>query len=99
MITDVADGTGIPTEFNLYQNYPNPFNPSTTISFDLPNSEFVTLTVYDVLGKQVTSLVNEFKNAGRYSIRFDANRLSSGMYFYKISAGNFSQIKKFILMK
>ncbi len=99
MITDVADGTGIPTAFNLYQNYPNPFNPSTTISFDLPNSEFVTLTIYDVLGKQVTSLVNEFKNAGRYSIRFDAARLSSGMYFYKISAGNFTQIKKFILMK
>lgn len=99
MITDVADGKGIPTEFNLYQNYPNPFNPSTTISFDLPNSEFVTLTVYDVLGKQVTSLVNEFKNAGRYDIRFEANRLSSGMYFYKISAGNFNEIKKFILMK
>ncbi|MDP3147519.1 MAG: T9SS type A sorting domain-containing protein [Ignavibacteria bacterium] len=99
MITDVADGTGIPTEFNLYQNYPNPFNPSTTISFDLPNSEFVSLTIYDVLGKQVASMVNEYKNAGRYSIRFDADRLSSGMYFYKISAGNFNQIKKFILMK
>lgn len=99
MITGVTDEAAIPTEFNLYQNYPNPFNPSTTISFDLPNSEFVSLTIYDVLGKQVTTLVNEFKNAGRYDIRFEANRLSSGMYFYKISAGNFNQIKKFILMK
>lgn len=99
MITGVADEAAIPTEFNLYQNYPNPFNPSTTISFDLPNSEFVSLTIYDVLGKQVSTLVNEYKNAGRYDIRFEANRLSSGMYFYKISAGNFNQIKKFILMK
>lgn len=99
IITGVKGEAAIPTEFNLYQNYPNPFNPSTTISFDLPNAEFVSLTIYDVLGKQVSTLVNEYKNAGRYDIRFEANRLSSGMYFYKISAGNFNQIKKFILMK
>jgi len=99
MITDIADDGSLPTDFNLYQNYPNPFNPSTTISFDLPSSEFVTLTLYDVLGKQVATLVNEVRNAGRYDIRFDAGYLSSGMYFYKISAGNFNQIKKFILMK
>jgi len=98
-ITDVNDKASLPKEFQLYQNYPNPFNPSTTISFDLPAASFVNLTLYDVLGKQVATLVDEFKNGGRYDIRFDAKQLSSGMYFYKISAGNFSQIKKFILMK
>jgi len=98
-ITDVNDKASLPKEFQLYQNYPNPFNPSTTISFDLPAASFVNLTVYDVIGKQVATLVDEFKNGGRYDVRFDAKQLSSGMYFYKISAGNFSQIKKFILMK
>jgi len=98
-LTGVTNEGSIPTEYNLYQNYPNPFNPSTTISFDLPVSEFVTLTIYDVLGKQVASVVDEYRNAGKYSIQYNASQLSSGMYFYKISAGNFNQIKKFILLK
>jgi len=98
-ITDVAETGVLPKEYQLYQNYPNPFNPSTIISYDIPTASYVTLIVYDVLGKQVATLVDEFKNGGRYTYRFDASHLSSGMYFYKISAGSFNQIRKLILIK
>jgi len=89
----------VPTRFSLGQNYPNPFNPSTTISFSIPNSEFVSLKVYDVLGKEVTTLVNGHKTAGIYSVQFTTDNLSSGIYFYTFKAGNFSETKKMILMK
>ncbi len=85
--------------FTLSQNYPNPFNPSTTISFDLPNSEFVTLKVYDVLGREITTLVNEELYAGQHTKVFNAENLSSGVYFYKLQAGNFSETRKMILTK
>jgi len=87
------------SDFNLEQNYPNPFNPSTSIKFSVPSSEFVTLKVYDVLGNEITTLVNEQKAPGTYEVRFDAGNLASGMYVYSLKAGNFTQTRKLLLMK
>lgn len=89
----------IPNEFMLYQNYPNPFNPSTNIRFDIPKDSDVKLTLYDMLGREVKILADEYKNSGSYELNFDASALSSGMYFYKLTAGNFTEIKKMILVK
>ena len=85
--------------FKLNQNYPNPFNPSTTISYQIPKDSFVTLKVYDVLGREVSKLVNEKQSPGNYSVNFNASKLSSGIYLYKIHAGNFIQSKKLMLLK
>ncbi len=85
--------------FYLFQNYPNPFNPSTKISYSIPQTSFVTLKVYDILGKEIATLVNEEKQVGNYEINFDAKNLSSGVYFYRIQAGNFTETKKFILLR
>lgn len=90
---------GIPTNFALYQNYPNPFNPATTITYDLPVKSNVKLVVYNILGQEVATLVNGEQEAGRYNVRFDASGLPSGVYFYKIEAGKYVEIKKMILMK
>jgi WD40 repeat protein len=89
----------VPLEFSLEQNYPNPFNPTTTIWYSIPESGNVDLRVFNALGSEVMELVNEFKNSGNHSINFDAENLSSGIYFYKLSVNNFSEIKKMILMK
>jgi len=89
----------LPSEFALSQNYPNPFNPTTVISYQLPVTNVVTLKVYDILGKEVVSLVNEVKVAGNYKVTFDASRLASGMYFYRLSSGNFYSVKKLVLIK
>ncbi|MFN3695635.1 MAG: T9SS type A sorting domain-containing protein, partial [Ignavibacterium sp.] len=89
----------IANEFRLNQNYPNPFNPSTKISWQSPVTSWQTLRVYDVLGNEVAILVNEEKPAGVYEIIFDASGLSSGIYFYKLSVGSFTEIKKMILTK
>lgn len=101
--TDVVQeaNSEIPDEFSLRQNYPNPFNPETRIVYTLPNSEFVSINVYDVLGREVAKLVNENQVAGRYEIIFNADvfSLSSGIYFYKIEAGKFSVTKKMIYLK
>ncbi len=88
-----------PKEFVLYQNYPNPFNPKTVISYQLPVNGNVTLKVYDVLGNEVATLVNEEKQAGVYEVEFDGSSLASGMYLYKLQAGTFVQLKKMILIK
>jgi hypothetical protein len=90
---------GAPDNFSLEQNYPNPFNPSTVISYQMPVNGNVVLKIYDVLGNEVTTLVNEFKEAGKYSIEFDASILGSGIYFYTITAGNFTSTKKMTLIK
>lgn len=90
---------GTPSEFSLSQNYPNPFNPSTTISFGLPYDSKVSVKIYDMTGKKVSSVVNEFKSAGYYSINFNASDLSSGFYFYSINADNYTATKKMILVK
>ena len=100
LLTSVDDKPEItPTTFNLAQNYPNPFNSSTTISFTIPETGIVTLKVYDVLGREVATLVNENLNAGSHSYNFDAGNLTSGVYLSKLQAGKQSEIKKMILMK
>lgn len=91
--------TEVPSRFELMQNYPNPFNPATTIKFALPKSEFVRIRIYDILGKEVATLVNEQLQAGYFEYNFNASNLSSGMYFYKIDAGVYSDIKKMVLVK
>ncbi|MEJ2104768.1 MAG: T9SS type A sorting domain-containing protein, partial [Ignavibacteriaceae bacterium] len=89
----------IPKEFVLYQNYPNPFNPSTTIRFSIPQSSLVTLKIYNALGQEVRTLVNGFTESGLHTINFDASNLNSGVYFYKLDAGQFSEVKKITLIK
>ena len=95
----VAQNTTQPVEYTLMQNYPNPFNPSTTISYSLPKNGLVTLKVYDILGSEVAELVNEVKEAGNYSVTFNASELPSGIYFYTLNSGNFMATKKLILLK
>ncbi|GBD88475.1 Ycf48-like protein precursor [bacterium BMS3Abin03] len=89
----------IPEEFILYQNYPNPFNPTTTINYSLEGTGVITLKVYDILGREVTTLVNENKTAGNYTIKFNAYHLPSGIYFYRLMSGSFSSTKKLLLLK
>lgn len=104
-----AGGTSseiIPTAFVLFQNYPNPFNPSTNIRFDLPagkaaapGSGFVSLKVYNVLGQEVATLVNEVKPQGRYEVMWDASRQASGVYFYRLQYGEFLATKKSVIIR
>jgi hypothetical protein len=89
----------IPEVYALEQNYPNPFNPATVIRYQLSDHSKVTLKVYDVLGSEVATLVDEYREAGRYEFTFDAGKLASGIYIYKLQAGSFSQSKKMILTK
>lgn len=97
--TAINDEDITPTEFALEQNYPNPFNPSTQIQFTIGSNQFVQLKVYGLLGKEIATLVNEYRNAGSYKVDFDASNLSSGIYLYKLQAGEFVQSKKMLLMK
>jgi hypothetical protein len=90
----------VPTVYNLSQNYPNPFNPSTKIDFSIPKSEFVTLKVFDISGREVASLVNQRLLTGKYTVTFDnTNGLSSGVYFFRLVAGNYVQTKKMMMIK
>lgn len=95
----VNEGGTIPTVYNLFNNYPNPFNPSTKIKFALPSKDFVSLTVYDITGKLVSTLVNSSMEAGNYNVEFNAASLSSGIYFYKLETTGYSNVKKMILIK
>ncbi|HEX9614385.1 MAG TPA: T9SS type A sorting domain-containing protein, partial [Bacteroidota bacterium] len=99
LTTEVSKETRVPETYTLDQNYPNPFNPATTIRFALPAGHRVALRVYDMLGREVGTLLDEFRNAGVHEMTFDAGRLATGLYFYKLTAGNFSQIKKMLLVK
>jgi hypothetical protein len=99
-VTAVQAETGfIPGTFLLGQNYPNPFNPSTTITYEVPVITHITIQLFDLLGKKVVSLVNTLKPPGLYSVSFDASHLPSGMYFYTMSAGSFTETKRMILLK
>lgn len=99
-VTGIETNDGIiPAEFKLEQNYPNPFNPSTLISYSLPKASLVSIKVYDVIGREVAELVNEYQEAGKYVLPFTASNLSSGVYFYKIRAGEFSATKKMNLIR
>jgi hypothetical protein len=95
----INESTSIPTEFSMNQNYPNPFNPTTNLEFGISELGFVSLKVYDISGKEVATLINEVKSPGRYQIKFDGSNLGSGVYFYKITAGNFSAVKRMFLIK
>ncbi len=99
-VTAVSDqNPKVASKFALNQNFPNPFNPSTVITYQLPTNSFVTLKVYDVLGREVKTLVSEHQNAGLHNLTFDASNLPSGIYLYHIQAGNYSQMKKMVLVK
>jgi hypothetical protein len=89
----------IPTAFELCQNYPNPFNPTTTIQYALPHPSHVTLAIYNTLGQQVATLVNADIHAGSHEAKFDASGLSSGVYFYRMKAGDFVQVRKLLLVR
>lgn len=89
----------VPTDYDLSQNYPNPFNPTTTITFAVPSSGFVSLKVYDVLGREVKTLADDNESAGYHSVIFNASDLPSGVYFYRIDAGKYTSVKKLMLVK
>jgi hypothetical protein len=104
--TDIEKEVNIPSEYKLFQNFPNPFNPSTTIKYSIPaetghapSLQHVTLKVYDLPGREVTTLVDEERTAGNYEVRIDGSKLSSGLYFYTLRSGDFVQTKKMMLIK
>lgn len=97
--TGVQELGGVPTKYGLEQNYPNPFNPSTNVRFELPRSGFVSLSVFNLLGQEVASLVNEVKQAGRYEATWDAHGLPSGVYLYRFSAADYTETRKMVLLK
>ncbi|OGU74600.1 MAG: hypothetical protein A3H45_10575 [Ignavibacteria bacterium RIFCSPLOWO2_02_FULL_55_14] len=100
MITSVDRlSAALPMHFRLEQNYPNPFNPATTISFALPSRSFVSLKVFDALGREVTILLSEQLPAGKYSLQWNAVGLPSGVYFYRLQAGSFTETKKLLLLR
>jgi hypothetical protein len=98
-VTSVNNLSNRISKYTLRQNYPNPFNPITTIRYQVPDISFVTLKVYDVIGNEIATLINEEKPAGSYEFTFSANGLSSGIYFYKLIAGSYVETKKMILLK
>jgi hypothetical protein len=89
----------MPDHFALSQNYPNPMNPSTTISFNLPVKSFVSLKVFDMLGREVASIISQELPAGTYARQWNAGKMSSGVYFYRLQAGSFTQTKRLVLLK
>ncbi len=98
-LTSVIETNETPLQFRLENNYPNPFNPVTTISYTLPYSEFVSLKIYNIKGQEIATLVNKQKETGKHIVTFDAENIPSGVLFYKISTGNFNQIKKMVIVK
>ena len=98
-VTGIQQINSMPKSFALFQNYPNPFNPTTVISYQLSAVSQVSLKVYDILGREVATLVNEKENAGSYSVNFNASRLASGVYFYRLTAGSYVSVKKLVVLK
>jgi hypothetical protein len=101
VLTGVADRpvSEVPAVYALSQNYPNPFNPSTLIQFALPVSGLTTLKVYNLLGQEVATLVNDVRAAGTHTVKFDAGHLSSGVYFFRVQSGSFAAVKRMMLLK
>lgn len=99
IMVSVDEETKLPSRFALLQNYSNPFNPSTTLSFSIRHSTFVILRVYDVLGREVATLVNEPKGPGAYEVGWDASGVAGGIYFYRLQAGSFAAVKKMVVLK
>ena len=98
-MTDIAEETILPTEFKLEQNYPNPFNPSTTIKFAIPVRSNVLIKIYDALGSEVKTLINEEMEQGWYTKEFNAASLASGFYIYRLQSGNYVSTKKMLVIK
>jgi hypothetical protein len=98
-VTSVKLPDAVPLRFELYNNYPNPFNPATTIDYSIPKTSLVTIKVFDILGREVKTLVNEEKTSGNYSIKFNESGLASGVYFYRLQSGDFVSTKKMLLLK
>ncbi len=98
-LSDVSPVNGLPTSYSLSQNYPNPFNPSTNIAYDVPKASHVTLEIFNVLGQRVVSLVDQEMEAGSYTVEFDGSQISSGIYFYRLNAGDFADTKKMVMVK
>jgi len=98
-ITSINTNNNNPEKYSLSQNYPNPFNPNTQIDFSIPKNSLVTIKVYDVLGKEVAVLVNKDFTIGSYTVDFNASSLTSGVYFYQLTAGEFTDTKKLVLVK
>ena len=98
VITNI-EPTSSPTVYELYQNYPNPFNPSTKIKFDIPKSGFVSLKIYDITGREVSTLVNSELATGRYEFEWNGGQFASGVYFFRITAGEFVKVQKMMLIK
>jgi len=97
--TSVGNEPLNPNAFALEQNFPNPFNPTTSIRYTIGKADNVSLTVYNMLGQEVATVVNQFQTAGTHTVNFDASNLASGMYLYKIQSGSFSEVKKMMLLK
>ena len=98
-VDDAKDKNNVPDKFELSQNFPNPFNPITTISFSIPSEGKVELLVYDILGREIQTLVNEIKTPGQYEIIFDGKDLSTGVYFYRLNFDGYSSVKKMLIIK
>ena len=99
LLNSIDETENRPLQYFLEQNYPNPFNTSTTIQFQIPNSEFTTLKIYDILGKEISTLVSKKLNQGNHTYTFDGNNLASGIYYYQLTAGEYREVKKMILLK
>ena len=97
--TDINNNVDIPRQYSLEQNYPNPFNPTTNINFSISNSGNVNITIYNILGEKISTLINNSLRVGKYSIEFDASKFPSGIYFYELRANDFREVKKMILQK
>jgi len=98
-LTSTENFQNVPSEFVLKQNYPNPFNPSTTIIYQLPKASMVSLQIFDIQGRLVTTIINEQKSAGQYSVQFNDPSLSSGVYYYKLTAADYSAVRKMLLIR
>ena len=100
LVTAVDDENGkLPSEYNLAQNFPNPFNPVTTIAYQLPKTDRVSIIVYDLLGSEVTTLVNSVQSAGIHNVSWNASNVASGIYFYRLRSGSFTQTRKLVVIK
>ena len=98
-VSSVNDQDKPPEKFILSQNYPNPFNPKTIISYSIPKSEFIVIKVYNASGQEIKTLVNEQQPSGKYEVQFNENNLASGIYFYQLQAGSFTETKKMLLLR
>ena len=98
-ITGIADEGVVPEKYELSQNYPNPFNPETVISYSIPKTEEVSLVVYNLIGEEIARLIDESKHSGNYTVEWNASNVASGIYFYRLQAGDFIQTRKMVLLK